>query len=304
MNTQEILNSKNTKTEKMRLLLELGLTRMQVAQLTGGNYGFVQNVFAKYFPEQVQSKTYKFMPFNRKFGVEIEAHGITKATIVRKLRAAGINVEIEGYNHTTTINWKVVTDGSVNGDNAWELVSPILEGTAGLTELETVCNVLEANHVKVNKSCGLHIHFDAQAMKAEQVKNVLINYANFETIIDSFLPTSRRENNNTYCKSVKGFESRIQNMTTISQMANEMSGRYYKMNLQSYSRHQTIEFRQHSGTVEFNKISNWILFLHNLVEFSAKKKTTQAEANFQTLSKINQPAIINYIITRQNQLAA
>ena len=96
----------------------------------------------------------------------------------------------------------------------------------------------------------------------------------------------------------------MQNMTTISQMANEMSGRYYKMNLQSYSRHQTIEFRQHSGTVEFTKISNWILFLHNLVEYSAKKKTTQAEANFQTLSKINQPAIINYIITRQNQLAA
>ena len=304
MNTQEIINAQITKTEKIKLLLELGLTRTQVAQLTGGNYGFVQNVFAKYFPEQVQSKTYKFMPFNRKFGVEIEAHGITKARIAQKLRTAGINVEVQGYNHNTSGAWKIVSDGSVNGSDAWELVSPILQGLAGLAELETVCNTLEANGVKVNKSCGLHIHFDAQAMKVEQVKNVLINYANFETIIDSFLPISRRENNNTYCKSVKGFEDRIQNLTTISQMANEMSGRYYKMNLQSYSRHQTIEFRQHSGTVEFTKISNWILFLHNLVEFSAKKKTTSAEATFQNLSKINQPAIMNYIITRQNQLAA
>lgn len=304
MNTQEILALQITKTEKIKRLLELGLTRTQVTQLTGGNYGFVQNVFAKYFPDQVQNKTYSFIPFNRKFGVEIEAHGITRARLAQKLRAAGIEAETQGYNHNTAGCWKIITDGSVNGTDSFEIVSPILEGLSGLNQLEIVCRVLEENNIKINKTCGLHIHFDASGMRTEQVKNLLINYANFEEIIDSFLPTSRRANNNTYCKTVKGFEQRIQTKTTINQMAQEMGGRYYKVNLQSYSRHNTIEFRQHSGTVEFEKIANWIKFLHNMVEFSNKKKTTTMEATFVNLAKINQPEIINYIQRRINQLAA
>jgi hypothetical protein len=304
MNTQEILNLGITKTEKIKRLLELGLTRRQVADLTGGNYGFVQNVFAKYFPDQVNVKTYRFTPFNRKFGVEIEAHGVAKALIVRKLRAAGINIEIENYNHNTASNWKVVTDGSLNGENAWELVSPVLEGLEGMRELEKVCEVLCDNGVKINKSCGLHIHFDATNITANHLKNLIVNYGNFETVIDSFLPESRRGNNNTYCKSVRNLEAQIGSATTIRGMASAIGSRYYKLNLQSYLRHQTIEFRQHSGTVEYQKISNWILFLHNLVEYSATKRIDQTEATMESLKKFNQVEIINYIITRQNQLAA
>ena len=45
---QEILNQEGTKTRKIQQLILLGLTRTQIAQLvTNGNYGFVQNVYAK-----------------------------------------------------------------------------------------------------------------------------------------------------------------------------------------------------------------------------------------------------------------
>ncbi|PWJ53911.1 hypothetical protein CLV98_12027 [Dyadobacter jejuensis] len=45
MITQNILsNNSLTKTEKIRQLLELGLTRKQVSELVGTNYGFVQYV--------------------------------------------------------------------------------------------------------------------------------------------------------------------------------------------------------------------------------------------------------------------
>jgi Putative amidoligase enzyme len=164
--------------------------------------------------------------------------------------------------------------------------------------------VLGENGVKINKSCGLHIHFDAQNMTANHLKNLVINYGNFESVIDSFLPESRRGNNNTYCKSVRSLEAQISSATTIRKMAEAIGSRYYKLNLQSYLRHQTIEFRQHSGTVEYTKISNWILFLHNLVEYSATKRISQTEGTMENLKKFNQPEVINYIITRQNQLAA
>lgn len=304
MTTQEILNADFTKTEKIRLLLELGLTRRQVADLTGGNYGFVQNVFAKYWPQQVNGREFRFVAFNRRFGVEIEAHGVAKNRVAQQLRAAGIEVEIEGYNHTTRSTWKLVTDGSLNGENTFELVSPILQGQAGLEELEKVCTVLESLNVKINKSCGLHIHFDATQIGLDQTKNLLFNYAKMEEAIDSFMPQSRRGSGNTYCKSLRGYESRIDTATSISGLARTVfrNDRYFKVNMQAYERHQTIEFRQHSGTVEFKKIANWVTFLHNLVEYSKTKRVENP--TFETLKKFNQTEVYNYLITRQNQLAA
>ena len=44
--------------------------------------------------------------------------------------------------------------------------------------------------------------------------------------------------------------------------------RYRKVNAESYIRHKTVEFRQHSGTTEFKKISNWINFLRKLIQYS------------------------------------
>ena len=54
-----------------------------------------------------------------------------------------------------------MTDSSLNGNDTFELVSPILVGEAGLRELEKVCWVLDLCDVKVNESCGLHVHIDA-----------------------------------------------------------------------------------------------------------------------------------------------
>jgi Putative amidoligase enzyme len=309
MNTQEILSQQQTKTWKIEQLILTGLTRTEIAQLvTNGNYGFVQNVYAKMKAQGRLNLTAEqnFQPtfFNRQFGVEIEAYGIEKGKLAELIRNAGVECHAEGYNHTTRRHWKIVTDGSLDGINTFEIVSPILEGTLGIEELQKVCEVLETARVKINKSCGLHIHFDAHGFGLQQVKNMLFNYAAFENEIDSFMPNSRRANNNTYCKSVIGYETRVERASNMQQLAGVFSSRYFKVNLQSYSRHNTIEFRQHSGTVEFKKISNWIMFLHNLTEYSKTKRVSQSEANFEGLKKINQTEIINYIVTRQNQLAA
>lgn len=44
--------------------------------------------------------------------------------------------------------------------------------------------------------------------------------------------------------------------------------RYHKVNLSSFWRHHTVEFRHHSGTTDFAKISNWVRLLSRLIEFS------------------------------------
>ena len=60
---QQILNSAGTKTAKIQQLLGLGLTRRQVADLvTNGNYGFVQNVYARMMREAVAAAVLSWFP--------------------------------------------------------------------------------------------------------------------------------------------------------------------------------------------------------------------------------------------------
>ncbi len=48
-NIQNILDRMTTKTNKIKMLLELGMTRKQVAEAMGIGYGFVQNVYASVY---------------------------------------------------------------------------------------------------------------------------------------------------------------------------------------------------------------------------------------------------------------
>lgn len=293
MNEQitNILNQRITKTSKIKQLLLLGLTRRQVADLvTNGNYGFVQNVYKKMleagaFTPATPATT--IIPeidytFNRRFGIEIEAYNCSRDRLARELSEAGINVTVERYNHDTREHWKLVRDGSLTGSETFELVSPILEGENGLRELEKVCWVLDLCNVKVNDSCGLHVHMDAADFTMNTWKNLALSYKNIENVIDAFMPNSRRDN--YYCKSLSSISNRrILEAGTINELQAAFGNdRYHKVNLQAYSRHRTVEFRQHSGSTNFTKMSNWVLFLGRMITFAQQAKV-EAGTTLQNL---------------------
>lgn len=279
-----ILAQTTTKTRKIQQLLMLGLSRRQVADLvTNGNYGFVQNVYANMNLSNQPAQRARIQvldyTFSRRFGVEIEAYNCRTTVLVQALREEGIQVAAENYNHTTRSNWKIVTDSSLSGNDTFELVSPILEGEAGLKELKKVCWVLDACDVKVNASCGLHIHFDAANFSLQTWKNIALSYKHIESVIDKFLPESRRDNR--YCRSLRGISERtIQNAGSISDLQQAVfeGSRYFKVNPQSYSRHKTIEFHQHAGSINFDKIGNWVLFLNGLVTFAQEQPIASGTA--------------------------
>jgi Putative amidoligase enzyme len=313
MTTEQIINSGLNKTEKAKKLFEIGLTRKEVSQLVlNGNYGFAQNIYAKWVVNQIISgavRTSGFnFEFNRTFGVEIEAYGVDKNELVTALRQVGIAVENAGYTHATTAYWKVVSDGSIRGNNAFELVSPILQGEAGLLELKKVCTVLKQKNALINKSCGLHIHFGVSNFGIKDWRNLYKTYAILEEQIDNFMPISRRADNNTYCKGLRLKYSsldilfnKIDASRTVIQLAGIAAtngSRYCKVNGTSFSRHGTVEFRQHSGTIEYDKISNWILFLARMVDYSKKVGIAQNFNDFCTTE------ITTYITQRRAKLAA
>lgn len=223
------------------------------------------------------------------FGVEIECYNVTREEIAQRLCEAGVLTYVEGYNHHDyRDHFKVVTDASLTGENTAEVVSPILKGQSGMQTLKKVCGVLNEINAKVNKSCGLHVHFGLKDISFKAYKNIFINYARLESLIDSFMPESRR--NNGFCKSVRrnenfGLIEYKDSKEGIAELFDDC--RYYKVNPVAYIRHNTIEFRQHSGTTDFTKMQKWIEFLKSLIAFSKKAVLANDVHSFDEVTFMN-----------------
>ncbi|MDE5831743.1 MAG: amidoligase family protein [Desulfovibrio sp.] len=206
---------------------------------------------------------------NRRFGVELEISGISREKALKALKAVGVKVEEETYNHQTKPHWKIVPDSSIQ--DGFEVVSPILHGEAGLEKVEIVARALEDAGATANKSCGFHVHFDIAGIKLGAIKTIIRRYAKFEDDIDAFMPSSRRDNANKYCLSMKKIMGvNFEEAGSIERIAAIQGSRYYKVNLESYHRHGTIEFRHHSGTSNAAKICGWIRFLAEFMDVCEK----------------------------------
>jgi len=213
----------------------------------------------------------------RKFGIEIEFVNANRETLAEKLVANGIPCFYEGYNHTTRGHWKIVTDATVRG--GYELVSPPLQGEAGLLEVKKVLAIMHEckrnpDMDMVNMSCGLHVHLDASDLDGTDIYWIVKRYKDNETAIDGIMPTSRR-GDARWCRSISSSwkSNLLKELNTIEANARQQFRRECKVNVAyAYARHKTIEFRQHSGTTDYNKIANWIEFLQYFVEQSVKIK--------------------------------
>lgn len=211
---------------------------------------------------------------NRTFGVELEGFGLARTTVVDLLLRAGISNVCQSYysDHGQTNMWKIKTDASIQGHLGFEVVSPILQGNEGLAELEKVMTILEDAGAQVNRSCGVHVHWGVRDWGMPQFRNLFARYVKYEEAINSFLPRSRH--NGTYCRSLNTFAdtntpktstelkwNSWKQVKTLRQFRDYFhANRYYKLNLMSYWAHGTIEFRQHSGSFNFEKVCRWIEF--------------------------------------------
>lgn len=217
------------------------------------------------------------------FGVEIECN-VNRGAFRAAAETTGMHYEYQGYNHNDGhAYFKFVTDGSVHGSDPIECVSPVLKGTNGKAALRNALHTLNQAGASVNRSCGLHVHIGASDLTPEQYANVFANYYHLETLIDCFMANSRRRNNNQYCKSVRD-HSELQNCHSIEDVRSVLHrDRYHKINPMSYDRHKTIEFRQHQGSTDYRKISNWVSFCGKLVKWSKKNRLT---ADITTVDEI------------------
>lgn len=215
------------------------------------------------------------MNIKRKFGVEIEYVGIERKHIINALKKINVKCVSERYTHKTATYWKIVDDGSIVEQPQYrgELVSPPLKGSKGLKQLGKVVQAINNAGANVNRSCGLHVHVDASDLSPNQILYVSQRYGKFEKEIDQFMAPWR--SNNTYARTLnKTYHTNVARMIRRNmkihgvnfKSAASFADRYRKVNIASFNRHGTIEFRQHEGTVDFERIINWVQFCIYFVE--------------------------------------
>ena len=123
--------------------------------------------------------------------------------------------------------------------------------------ISRVSYVLETElEAYTNSSCGLHIHLDMRN------KNHLESFDRLyrsEEILYQFVNKHRRKNSTC-----------MRSKSTFALNANEE--RHYGINTVSYHKYKTLEVRIHSGTINAEKINNWIETLLTIVSTPISKK--------------------------------
>lgn len=213
------------------------------------------------------------------FGIEIEfrrpySGGVMDPqTIADALTAAGVNTVVEGYNHRTRRHWKLIHDASSDR----ELVSPVLSGEDGLTQVRTAMRVLRSLGMHVTTSEGMHVHVGMARRTPEQVLAIAETYVANSNLFDSVVARSRRPgayNYSEWTTHMNAAELRsVRSLIAAGRSdwheswtrSNPGHRRYRSTNFIAYGTHGTMEFRQHQGSLNGTKAVAWIRLLLGLV---------------------------------------
>ncbi len=143
----------------------------------------------------------------------------------------------------------IKTDGSLRvekeGEEPNEVVLSYKSGDEKM--VRDFCSLLRGR-AYVNKTCGAHVHFDFRHVGVEEANLYGKRLARCVPALRLLLPHARRTSE--YCK---------ENINNYAQAGTgNAHARYAFINMFSYAKYKSIEIRGHSGTINADKILNWI----------------------------------------------
>jgi hypothetical protein len=229
------------------------------------NYWFNRQM-AKVYEELDQAKI-PTTKTDKYLGIEIEFIVPVDADLKKKLLpyAKHVSLGFDGSINTSEFNRDRDhdIDDCPNPDDCTEEHENNNEGYEGrelrilvkTSELSAVlvpiCDVLNSVGAVVNKSCGLHVHFDMRGTTNEERDEVYYKLYKSLPLLMAIVPESRRKNQ--YC--VKNSRSK----------PSYRSSRYRMINVAAYHEHQTFEIRLFNSTTNADKIINWIELLQKIM---------------------------------------
>jgi len=224
-----------------------------------------------------------------------------------------ISCELEIADFDAPLNYKleevvkrwggaIVGDGSVHGNNPFEINTAPANGDKFVNQLKEICQVLREGHAAANDSCGLHVHVDARKLDYFSIRKVAYLWEKLEPAFMKLTPPSRRGLH--YCapwgsRLVEGLESatvpkqnrdklieniygekktRLVRETPGSSNGKYDSARYRSLNLHSWVFRGTLEYRLWAGSRSFKKVLNSALLSAGLVDFAVSHSEDEIKA--------------------------
>lgn len=173
--------------------------------------------------------------------------------------------EVGRYHSGNQINgfpagWTAQEDGSIRGFGptgyvAVEIVSPVLRGEEGLTQIVAVVDWLTSVNAYVNNNCGLHVHVGASHLTPDQVYKLADEFRCYEKVLFALNGSKAQFRwNNSYCKNSEAWGD------------NPLSDRYQSLNFTNlFKSKKTVEFRLGAGTLDVETILALVIAYTGLV---------------------------------------
>ncbi len=193
-----------------------------------------------------------------------------------KKQYVGLELEVINYppNEKLKINddmWIQKDDGSLSATGKELCLTLPLLNKHIKNEVTKLVTILKENNIKIDLTCGYHIHLDCSQYSELDIKNFVCYCINVQDSIFSLVSKSRRQNR--FCMKIPKF-SQDNNTLSLYYRNTLHCERYHWLNLRSYFSRKSIEIRLHQGTTDFNEIVNWSMLWSYLIRFVIKRYNT------------------------------
>lgn len=219
------------------------------------------------------------------------------------LNTHGLETTLTPPDHGTTriglrshdnLQWHLESDSTIRGPNRnyhWlqiELISPILTLTPeGIEEARQVPHLIKQNfRVSTNTSTGMHVHIGDNGLpfSLETCQRIMGFFYVFDEQLKYLHPPSRRDReyarnirqacmlNISNSWSVVDSLDAIMDTDTIEELEFGFGGRRPAVNLKNLRpgadpNKKTIEFRQHAGTLDDDRVEAWVRTVGGIVDW-------------------------------------
>lgn len=211
-----------------------------------------------------------------RFGIEIETVAVSRERLARAIHGVVGGTVIDEHRSWRVADargrsWKVVPDGSLDGELSGEIVSPVL-GYEDIEELQRVVRAVRAAGAKADPSTGIHIHIDGSRFDAKSVTNLVKLVHKQERLLEHALGVSEARLHR-YCRPIDArFIERLEarRPRTLQEVSDAWYGfrntspqrydqsRYHGLNLNSLFFRGTIELRYFNGTLHAGEVKAYV----------------------------------------------
>jgi len=203
------------------------------------------------------------------FGIEIEVSSKANMITADAAKSYGFDKEFEISIDPDTWDENNLKKSRIN--QCAEFVSKVFK-EKDLKKVTSFLDYLNSKEVTSNKSCATHIHIGYKGYKPYHVQTLIHNAIQWDAVMWTFATEDRRNGFNEVLRIQNAHrilpEYNVGKQTIGGIIAAVQEKREHGINLRSFFKHGTIEFRYFEGSLDSGLILAWIDLCNRFVEVS------------------------------------